>query len=242
MMFHTRVLVLPLLFLFANQKANGFSHILPLKTTPSIQRSSAGPHYMTSSVHSFLEDDEAASTAIFMSTTNDSEDPKPNGSLRSRLRQATGFSLTALRATMRAATGISLTAIYASALAATSAFVRKTMAVVLSPLPPWFRYFLQPFLILYYAPLFILRNLAGPTGKRARETHEHFLDGFKAAVDAAEKKADGYWPVHVNENGEIVSVEEPQQSAKQVDINEGIAESMEVMMDDKAYDQNDSKA
>ena len=114
------------------------------------------------------------------------------------MRKATGFSLTAFRAAWRAATGISLTALYASALAATSAFVREAMALILSPFPPWFRYFLQPFLILYYAPLIILRNLTGPTRKRARETHKVFVEGFKSAVDAAEKKADGYWPVHVN--------------------------------------------
>ena len=37
--------------------------------------------------------------------------------IRSRLRQLTGFSLTAFRATMRTATGISMTAVYASTLA-----------------------------------------------------------------------------------------------------------------------------
>ena len=152
---------------------------------------------MTSSIHSVsaFEDDEPFATAVYMSSTGDSDNQRP---LRSRLRRATGFSLTAFRRTMRAATGISLTAIYASALAATSKWVRKIMALLLSFLPPWFRYFLQPFLIMYYAPLLILRNLAGPTGKRARASHEVVVDSFKAAVDAAEEKADGYWPVHVN--------------------------------------------
>lgn len=182
--------------------ANGFASVT-LKATPSIfLRSERGPFVpvvsMTSSVNNLLEDDESSATAIFMSSTHDNDNSLPEGSLRSRLRKATGFSMTAFRATMRAATGISLTAIYASALAATGAFVRKTMALILAPLPPWFRYFLQPFLILYYAPLFILRSLTGPTGKKAREAHEHFVDGFKSAVDAAEKKAGGYWPVHVN--------------------------------------------
>jgi hypothetical protein len=191
---------LPLLLLLASHEANGFSSFcLKAKATRSLQRSSV-PYSllsMASSVNSFLEDDDTGATAMFMSATKDNGEPRTR-SLRSRLRKATGFSLTALRKTMRAATGISLTAIYASALAATSAFVRKTMALILSPLPPWFRYFLQPFLILYYVPIFIIRNLAGPTGKRARETHEIFVDGFKAAVDAAEQKAGGYWPVHVN--------------------------------------------
>lgn len=152
---------------------------------------------MTSSIHSVsaFEEDEPSATAVYMSSTEDADNQRP---LRSRLRRATGFSLTAFRRTMRAATGISLTAIYASALAATSKWVRKAMALLLSPLPPGFRYFVQPFLIMYYAPLLILRNLAGPTGKRARASHEVVVDSFKAAVDAAEEKADGYWPVHVN--------------------------------------------
>lgn len=36
------------------------------------------------------------------------------------------------------------------------------------------------------------------------------------------------------EEGEIVSVEQPKQSAKQVDLNEGIAESVEVVMEDSS--------
>jgi len=154
---------------------------------------------------SLVPSEDPQSTSIFMSSSHETENNKNNRrqSFRVRMRQATGFSLTAFRATMRAATGISLSAIYGSALVTTSAVVRKFMAMVLAPLPAWFRYFLQPFLILYYAPLFILRNLAGPTGKRARETHEVFVDGFKAAVDAAEQKAGGYWPVHVNGKGEL---------------------------------------
>ena len=93
---------------------------------------------MTSSV-SALNEDESYSTAVHMSSNKDVEKDRDGSSLRDRLRKITGFSLTAFRATMRAATGISLTALYASALAATSAFVRKTMAIVLSPLPPWVR-------------------------------------------------------------------------------------------------------
>ena len=168
--------------------------------TSSLQNDCKVAASMTSSIHSsFLpEDGEPFATAVFMSSTKQTDDNDNQQPLRSRLRRATGFSLTAFRRTMRAATGISLTAIYASTLAATSKWVRTAMALILSFLPPSFRYFLQPFLILYYAPLFILRSLTGPTGKKARESHEVLVDSFKAAVDAAEKKADGYWPVHVN--------------------------------------------
>jgi predicted membrane protein len=59
--------------------------------------------------------------------------------LRDRLRQITGFSLTAFRATVRGITGISLTALYASAVATTSSFVRNTMKVILSVFPSWVR-------------------------------------------------------------------------------------------------------
>lgn len=185
---------------------------------------------MTSSVHSENNSNDGYAVWMMSSTGDDQQQ------MRSRLRRATGFSLTAFRRTMRIATGISLTAIYASAFAATSKLVRVAMTLLLSPLPAWFRYFLQPFLILYYAPLLILRNLAGPTGKRARESHDIFVDSFKSAVVAAEKKADGYWPVHVNENGEIVSVDDPKQSAnankEKVDVNQGIQNSVDAMNDD----------
>lgn len=173
---------------------------------PSLHRNVYRPAHVSNVAGDYVPSSKTMQlSAHAMSTRKESDGHQRDPSLRKRLRQITGFSLTAFRATMRAATGISLTAIYASAFAATSAFVRKTMTWILAPLPAWFRYFLQPFLILYYAPLFILRNLAGPTGKRAKETHELFVDGFKSAVEAAEKKADGYWPVHVNGKSSFVS-------------------------------------
>lgn len=61
---------------------------------------------------------------------------------------------------------------------------------------------MQPFLILYYTPLIILRSMVGSTStsrEEARQAHEHFVDGLKEAVKVAEKvNKDGYWPVHVN--------------------------------------------
>ena len=57
--------------------------------------------------------------------------------MRDRLRQVTGFSLTAFRAAWRAATGISLTAIYASSLAASGLWIRKMSAALLSIFPSW---------------------------------------------------------------------------------------------------------
>jgi len=158
------------------------------------------PLLMTSSVHSsslLIADDGELNggTAVFMSTHQQGDDTQPP--LRRRLRRATGFSLTACRKACRAATGLSASAIYATALAATSKYVRTFMTALISIFPPWFRYFLQPFLIMYYAPLLILRNFAGPTGRSARKSHEVLVESFKSAVDVAEKQADGYWPVHV---------------------------------------------
>jgi len=159
---------------------------------------------------------------------NAEEKPYDN-SLRDMLRKATGFSLTACRASTRAATGISLSALYGSSMAATSDVVRKTMKWMLSPFPTWFRYFLQPFLVFYYTPLFIVRNLTGPTRHRALESHEAVIQGWKAAVVAAEKSSNGYWPVRVTEDGEIVT--SPSESGESVDIADGVAESVNAMME-----------
>lgn len=53
--------------------------------------------------------------------------------------------------------------------------------------------------MLYYAPLFILRGLTGPTRKEARANHELVVEGWREAVEFAdETKKDGYWPVRVN--------------------------------------------
>jgi len=127
---------------------------------------------------------------------------------------------------MRAATGISLTAVYASTVAATGAWIRQTMKWILSIFPAWFRYFLQPFLILYYAPLFILRNLTGPTRKQALQTHEHFVEGWKSAVERAEETS-SYWPLHVTDDGYI------EKDTSDVDFNDAVAESVEVAMEEK---------
>jgi len=123
--------------------------------------------------------------------------------VRNRLRAATGFSFTVFRATLRGVTGISLTALYAGALAATGLWIRKIMSVGLGVFPTGFRYFLQPFLVLYYTPLILLKGLASPTTrKRAVAKHETVLEAWKEAVVVAEKtERDGYWPVVVSDDG-----------------------------------------
>lgn len=156
---------------------------------------------------------------------NNHNDDTTSHPLRTRLRRLTGFSLTASRATMRALTGISLTTIYASVLAISGAWVRQTMKVILSIFPTWFRYFLQPFLILYYAPLFTLRNWTGPTRREARTAHEHFVEGWKHAVELADDKT-SYWPIHVNAQGDF------EKDFAEIDLNEGIEESVEVALEE----------
>jgi hypothetical protein len=114
-------------------------------------------------------------------------------SIRSRLRQMTGFSLTAFRATMRAATGISMTALYASSLAFSGQWIRQTMKFILSIFPPWARSFVQPFLILYYLPLFTIRNLTGPNRRRGFEKPHALVDGWNQAIVTADNESLALW-------------------------------------------------
>jgi hypothetical protein len=119
--------------------------------------------------------------------------------LRDKLRQATGFSSTAFRSAWRTATGVSLSALYATTALIAGLWIRTISATVLGIFPAWFRYFIQPFLVLYYAPIFILRGLSGPTRKNARAKHELVIDGWKEAIGFAEKAGmDGYEPVQWN--------------------------------------------
>jgi hypothetical protein len=119
--------------------------------------------------------------------------------LRDKFRQGTGFSLTAFRSAWRAATGVSLSALYASTALTAGLWIRTISALVLGIFPAWFRYFIQPFLVLYYAPIFILRGLSGPTRKNAIAKHELVIDGWKEAIGFAEKaEVDGYRPVQWN--------------------------------------------
>jgi hypothetical protein len=144
-----------------------------------------------------------------------------DNSLRVRVRKLTGVSLTAFRATMRTATGISLTVIYVSTKVATGNKIRTIMKTILAPLPTSLRYFLQPLLVLYYAPLFILRSLTGPTRKNAQTVHEEFLKSRRRAVETADKRS-AYWPLHLDKDGYIEA------DFEEVDVNEAILESVQI--------------
>lgn len=162
-------------------------------------------------------------TSLQLSTTTEKETERPG--IRGRLRQMTGFSFTALRAMVGTATGLSLTAVYASAVAVSGAWLRQSMRVFLSLWPTWARYFVQPFLILYYAPLFMLRNLTGDTRKRALQKRARFVEGWQQAVDQANAKVDS-WPVETSDVGYF-------RTQKDADISAALAESIEVVMKDQ---------
>lgn len=108
-------------------------------------------------------------------------------SVRVALRTATGFSLTATRTACRTLTGVSISAVFAK---------------VLSIFPLFFRFFLQPLLILYYTPIVLLKAFVGPSKEyvnERRNAHEVLVKGWTQAVQAAEKASEnGYWPVTVD--------------------------------------------
>jgi hypothetical protein len=120
-----------------------------------------------------------------------------------------------------------------TAVAASGAWIRHTMKFVLSLVPAGVRYFVQPLLILYYAPLFMVRNVTGPTRKRARRTHALVLEGWKEAIERADA-ASTYWPVHVNADGQVEN-----DLGNELDIQRAVSESVEVSLD---LDENNSKA
>eukprot|EP00574_Skeletonema_japonicum_P006751 CAMPEP_0201717110 /NCGR_PEP_ID=MMETSP0593-20130828/2927_1 /ASSEMBLY_ACC=CAM_ASM_000672 /TAXON_ID=267983 /ORGANISM="Skeletonema japonicum, Strain CCMP2506" /LENGTH=225 /DNA_ID=CAMNT_0048207077 /DNA_START=13 /DNA_END=690 /DNA_ORIENTATION=+ len=159
-----------------------------------------------------------SSTAFSLSSSSDIVENDAQ-STRSKLRQITGFSLTAFRATIRGITGISL-----------SGVISNTIRTILGVLRPGFRWILQPLLIIYYVPIMVLRYyLIGPSQKYvedSRKGHEKLVDGWRKAVEAAEKAhADGYWPVHLNDDGTIVA-QLPPDPADVFDVTDGIEKSV----------------
>lgn len=154
------------------------------------------------------------SSTSLRSTTNDNLSPRPNKEefvLRTKLRQITGFSLTALRVTLRGLTGVSVT---------------STMKSITGLFPTWFRYFLQPLLIMYYTPLMIFKSWCDvPARKDSLAAHEKIVEGWKSAIEMAEESVEK-WPLHVNDEGKIESVQN-------VEIADAIIDSLDVAMNTK---------
>jgi len=106
--------------------------------------------------------------------------------------------------------------------------MRQTMKVILSIFPAWMRYFVQPFLVLYYVPLFVLRNLSSPSNasnKQGVSKHEAFVQSWKQAVETADEKS-SYWPLHVSTDGDF------EKDLSELDVNEAVAASLEVAMEE----------
>jgi hypothetical protein len=96
---------------------------------------------------------------------------------------------------------------------------------------PWMRYFLQPFLILYYVPLTSMKYFIGTTKTSRAEqlaAHEKIVEGWKDAIRAAEEKLDDEFPLHVSEDGSI----ETKKSMQKEDISEFIVSAIEQQYED----------
>ena len=144
--------------------------------------SSMNIQYSTVSVQRVMQNKEAETLA------------KP--SIRRELGKLTGVSFSGT-------TGISLTAIRTFLRALTGVSISRTVKSLVGLLPPWFRYFLQPFLVFYYVPLLILKGLVGSTSTSKQEamaSHLKLVEYYKEAVKLANSK-DSEFPIHMVEDG-----------------------------------------
>jgi len=161
-------------------------------------------------------------TAINNDHDNDDENLPTYGGL---LGKITGVSMSAIRQSVRTTTGLSLTATRTALRTLTGVSVTATMKHLFGIFPPWFRYFLQPFFIMYYTPLMILKYFIGShknAKKEAFAAHEKIVEGWKDAIRAAEV-AQEFWPLHITEDGQIESL-----TPQSVPINDAILESLDV--------------
>jgi len=168
---------------------------------------------------------------MLMSSMSDSEGDGGQVDVNSNKKMG---PITAFRGTMRATTGLSLTALRATLRAATGVSVSGILRAIVEPLPLWLRAFMQPFLIIYYTPLMILRSMIGTSNtsrKEDRLAHEHFVEGLKEAVQVTEKVNEGgYWPVRISDDGGFVAVAlpDPEKVLEPINMLEAIADSVEV--------------
>jgi len=83
---------------------------------------------------------------------------------------------------------------------------------------------------MYYAPILAARYyVAGPSRKYVEESrrgHERVVEGWRRAVEAAERANEGgYWPVHLNDDGTIVT-SLPPNPEDVLDLTDGIEKSV----------------
>jgi len=169
-----------------------------------------------------LEDDDLVESSLQSPASHDCTVETPSSGrkglfsgVRSYMRAATGFSITSLRATMRAATGVSITKLVKKftgmiPIGVRSAFpkvnnVYKNSSItrMLGSLLVLFqlRFIFQPFLILYFWPLFLFRCLLGLSKDskiEARQNHNRFVTAWKDALKAAQEANESdKWPFNV---------------------------------------------
>jgi len=162
-----------------------------------------------------------------------------NEGIRNKLRQLTGFSISAIRLSLHA----SITAARLGLQGFTGKVVTKTMKRFTAIFPTWIRYFMQPFLVMYFTPVMVLKSLCDrpKNYNEALASHEKLVQGWKNAVERAELVQNGeYWPVHVNADGNIEVVEPPssfsssetvtKQQSKTVVLADAIIDSLDVSL------------
>lgn len=137
----------------------------------------------------------------------------------------TGLSMTAIRKSIRTTTGLSLTATRTTLRGLTGLSVTAAMKNLFGVFPPWFRYFIQPFFIMYYTPLMILKYYIGSTKGSKQEAlaaHETVIEGWKDAIRAAEVAQESL-PLHVTDDGTIESL-----TPQSVAVTDAIVESLNI--------------
>lgn len=161
--------------------------------------------------------------AVLDQNDNNNNDPTPTyGGLLGKL---TGLSLTAIRRSLRTTTGLSLTATRTALRGLTGVSVTASMKKLFGVLPPGLRYFVQPFFIMYYTPLMIIKYVIGSTKTSKDEAyaaHELIIEGWKDAIRATEEVQDS-WPLHVTDDGQIESL-----TPQSIPITDAIVESLDI--------------
>jgi len=175
----------------------------------------------------------SSSSPLFMQKTtasddNDDDDVEEMGlpTYGGLIGTLTGISLSAIRQSFRTTTGLSLTATRTALRGLTGVSVTASMRMLFGVFPPWFRYFLQPFFILYYTPLMIVKCFLLGSTKTSKEealaAHEKVIEGWKDAIRAAEQMQE-YFPLHVSDEGKIESL-----TPHSTPMTDAIVESLDI--------------
>jgi hypothetical protein len=178
-------------------KCDAFSPLFQSRATsaPSLTqewRSGASALY-------FKADDAAASVSIASSSVETAKLTKPRKRSRdkrpSQKRQA-DISI------VKNVSNVPRTTIHSIALAATGAWIRQALRALLSPIPTSVRYFLQPFMILYFAPLYALKAMTAPPRQQAPRHHEVYVSNWEEDIANTNARPD-YWYGVLNQSESV---------------------------------------